>query len=618
MHILVVDDHKDSRDILRDFLQSKGWQVDEAVDGLRALERIGERGPDLIVSDVLMPHMDGLTLCQKIKTDPRWADIPFVIYTATFVSEDDRRLALDLGAASFVVKPADFDDLLEIFQSFFVDGDAVADAGRAPAERDLPSLSQRSASALSTKLVDKLSELEDYRRTLATLMANLPGMAYRCRYDAQWTMEFVSEGAMAVTGFTPQALVGNHDIAFASLIHPDDRERVRDKVKQAVEDQKPYQMEYRLCRQDGQEGWVWEQGRCVSPPGQEPGILEGFITDISESKALRRQRDVSEERLRLALGGAGVGLWDWDMRSDGIHYSPTWAEMVGLQQQELGHDLETWSSRVHPDDLPAARQRVEACLADPTRPYESIFRFRHRDGRYLWVMARGNLLVDADGKPYRFIGTHTDITELKQTQESLRESRRKVADALMQTIRAVGNTIEKRDPYTAGHQRRVADLAAGMAERLGLDANRVTGIRMGGEIHDIGKISIPSEFLSRPGRLSDAEFEVIKTHSQAGADILQGIDLPWPIRDMVLQHHERLDGSGYPHGLQGQAICLEARILSVADVVEAMASHRPYRPGLGVQPALSEIERGRGGVYDAAVVDACLYLFREADYRFPD
>ncbi len=618
MHILVVDDHKDSRDILRDFLQSKGWRVDEAVDGLRALERIEERRPDLIVSDVLMPHMDGLTLCQKVKTDPRWRDIPFVIYTATFVSEDDRRLALDLGAARFIVKPAAFDDLLAVFQSLLVDGEAAAAAGRAPAERELPSLSQRSASALSTKLVDKVSELESYRRTLATLMANLPGMAYRCRYDAQWTMEFVSEGAMAVTGFTPQALVGNLDIAFATLIHPDDRERVRDTVKQAVEEQKPYQMEYRLRRQDGQEAWVWEQGRCVSPPGQEPGILEGFITDISENKALRRQRDISEERLRLALGGAGVGLWDWDMRGGGIHYSRTWAEMVGLQRQDLGHDLATWSSRVHPDDLPAAQQRVEACLADPAQPYESIFRFRHRDGRYLWVMSRGNVLADADGKPYRFIGTHTDITELKQTQESLRESRRKIDDALIQTIRAVSNTIEKRDPYTAGHQRRVADLAARTAEQLGLDANRVTGIRMGGEIHDIGKISIPSEFLSRPGRLSDAEFEVIKTHSQAGADILQGIDLPWPIRDMVLQHHERLDGSGYPQGLQGSPICLEARILSVADVVEAMASHRPYRPGLGVESALAEIERGRGSVYDAAVVDACLHLFRAEGYRFPD
>ncbi len=617
MHILVVDDHKDSRDILRDFLEAKGWTVAEAVDGLQAWERLGEHRPDLIVSDVLMPRMDGLTLCQKVKTDARWADIPFLIYSATFVSEEDQRLALDLGAARFVVKPEDFGVLSRIIETL-VGAGRSAGAGTAPGDREQQSLTERRTSALSSKLADKMAELEDYQRTLATLMANLPGMVYRCRNDAHWTMEFVSEGALSVTGFPPEALEFNRDISFAALIHPLDRELVHDAVCQAVADGRPYQAEYRLLKGNRQERWVWEQGRCVSAPGEEPGILEGFITDITESKRLRQERDLSEERLGQALDAAGVGLWDWDIQNNEIYYSDTWARMLGLSRRDLNNDLETWSSRVHPGDLPGAMLKVEACLNDPTLPYENIFRFRHRDGHYLWVMARGHVLADADGRPGRFIGTHTDITELTRAQASLHESELRVADALMQTIRAVSNTVEKRDPYTAGHQRRVADLAARIAERLGLDAERVMGIRLGGEIHDIGKISIPSEFLSRPGRLSDAEFQVIKTHAQAGADILEEIEFPWPIRDMVLQHHERMDGSGYPAGLQGEAICLEARILAVADVAEAMASHRPYRPGLGVESALAEIEQGRGVTYDAAVADACLALFRDAAFQFSD
>ncbi len=178
------------------------------------------------------------------------------------------------------------------------------------------------------------------------------------------------------------------------------------------------------------------------------------------------------------------------------------------------------------------------------------------------------------------------------------------------TIQAIATAVEMRDPYTAGHQRRVAQLATDVAERLGLSANEVRGIHMAGLIHDIGKISIPAEILNRPGRLSAVEFDMIKTHCQSGYDIIKGVELPWPVADMVLQHHERMDGSGYPQGLPGDAVGLGARIIAVADVVEAMSSHRPYRPGRGIEAALAEIAENRGRLYDEAVVDACLAVFR--------
>ena len=188
----------------------------------------------------------------------------------------------------------------------------------------------------------------------------------------------------------------------------------------------------------------------------------------------------------------------------------------------------------------------------------------------------------------------------------------------MSTVQVATTLSEMRDPYTAGHERRVAEIAVAIGAELGFDAQRQEGLRVGGYLHDAGKITIPSEILSKPGKLSAAEFALIKGHPQASYDILKNVEFPWPVAQMALQHHERIDGSGYPQGLKGDEILFEARIMSVADVVEAMASHRPYRPGLGIDKALAEIERGRGTAYDPLVADTCLRLFRELGYRIPE
>jgi putative nucleotidyltransferase with HDIG domain len=179
---------------------------------------------------------------------------------------------------------------------------------------------------------------------------------------------------------------------------------------------------------------------------------------------------------------------------------------------------------------------------------------------------------------------------------------------LLQTVQAIAATLEKRDPYTAGHQQRVSELATAIATEIGLTEEQIEGVRLGAIIHDIGKIYVPAEILNRPGALSAAEFALVKSHPQVGFDIIKDVQFPWPIQEMVLQHHERLDGSGYPHGLSGADISLEARILAVADVVESINSHRPYRPSLGMGNALEEIRVGAGKLYDALVVQACLDL----------
>jgi putative two-component system response regulator len=183
-------------------------------------------------------------------------------------------------------------------------------------------------------------------------------------------------------------------------------------------------------------------------------------------------------------------------------------------------------------------------------------------------------------------------------------------------IRAMAKTVEMRDPYTAGHQQRVASLARAIAKEMGLSEEQAEGIYMAGIIHDLGKISIPSEILSKPGKITKIEFSLIKTHPRIGYDILKNIEFPWPVAQVVLQHHERMDGSGYPQGLSGNDILLDARILGVADVVEAMASHRPYRPGLGIDKALEEIVQKQGILYDTEVVEACLKVFTEKGFNF--
>ena len=201
--------------------------------------------------------------------------------------------------------------------------------------------------------------------------------------------------------------------------------------------------------------------------------------------------------------------------------------------------------------------------------------------------------------------------DLDRRAEELKASYEKIQMILDGTVLAMSRIVESRDPYTAGHQQQVTQIASIIAEKISLPPERVEAIRISAALHDIGKISVPSEILTKPSRLTDLERELVKTHSQNAYDILKAIDFPYPIADIILQHHERMDGSGYPQGLKGEEILLEARIVAVADVLEAMSAHRPYRPALGIEAAMEEITRHRGLLYDENVVDACLEIYRE-------
>lgn len=220
-------------------------------------------------------------------------------------------------------------------------------------------------------------------------------------------------------------------------------------------------------------------------------------------------------------------------------------------------------------------------------------------------------VTDKNGDFLYELDTIEDTTKRKKIEEDLRLSYKRIEELFNDIILVLSKTIELKDPYTAGHQRKVMLLATKIAEAMDLDKDKIEGIRVASYLHDIGKITIPSEILNKPGKLSDLEFEIVKTHPTAGFEILKDVSFPWPVAEIVFQHHERLNGSGYPRGLKNGEILLEAKIIAVADVIEAMTSHRPYRPPMSLEVALDEIKKNKGILYDPEVVDITVKLFEE-------
>ena len=238
-----------------------------------------------------------------------------------------------------------------------------------------------------------------------------------------------------------------------------------------------------------------------------------------------------------------------------------------------------------------------------------------RDGTEFEVAVDG-AVSSYQGRP-ALVGLIEDLSDRQKAADVLKAYVSKLEMAVLGTVQVASSMVEMRDPYTAGHERRVGEIAAAIGRKMHLENHCIDGLRIIGQVHDIGKIGIPAEILSKPGRLSRSEMDLIREHSQKGYEILKSVEYPWPIADAVLQHHERMDGSGYPQGLSGDQIGIEARIMAVADTIEAMSAHRPYRAGLGLDAALNEIERGNGIQYDTATSEACLTLFREDRYELP-
>jgi HD-GYP domain-containing protein (c-di-GMP phosphodiesterase class II) len=290
--------------------------------------------------------------------------------------------------------------------------------------------------------------------------------------------------------------------------------------------------------------------------------------------------------------------------------------VYGMERATPWLPLEVAQACVLPEYRPSLDDALQR-LVQGVGEYDEEFEIRRVDnGEVRFVHSRAELILTDAGGPETVVGAVQDITERKAAEREALEATARLRRAVDGTVLAMGQVVETREPYTAGHERRVSELATAIAVEMGITGEQLTGVRLGGLIHDVGKIAVPAEILAKPGRLTEVEFSLIKQHAQAGYDILAAIDFGWPAAEMALQHHERLDGSGYPRALRAADILLEAKILAVADVVEAMSSHRPYRATLGMPAALAEIREHAGLKFDAGVVAACVRVVEEHGFLF--
>jgi PAS domain S-box-containing protein/putative nucleotidyltransferase with HDIG domain len=286
---------------------------------------------------------------------------------------------------------------------------------------------------------------------------------------------------------------------------------------------------------------------------------------------------------------------------------------MGYKSAELYSKDFEYINLVHPEDKNLVEERMESLSkGKKTNPMYS-YRVVNKEEitRHVEVSS-----IRIPGEKVRILGMLRDISERVKAEDDIKENMLKMQNTIWGTVQALATTAEMRDPYTAGHQSRVTQLSLVLAEKLDLQEEKIDGLRMAGIIHDIGKIQVPAEILSKPSKLTEMEFNLIKGHPQVGYDILKTIEFPYPVDKIVLQHHERMNGSGYPQGLTGKKILYEARILAVADVIEAMASHRPYRPALGIDVALDHIVKEKGILYDSDVVDVCVELFSKKKFQW--
>ena len=347
-----------------------------------------------------------------------------------------------------------------------------------------------------------------------------------------------------------------------------------------------------------------------------PAVQRALAAEQSARARQEAEKSLRESEAKFRALVESTSDWIWEINEQAVYTyaSPQVYVLLGYRVEEVIG--KTPFDLMQPGQAEQVKARFKAILAEKKHFWLLENAFLHKDGRIIFLETSGAPMFDAQGVFKGYHGIDRDITERKDTERERLASAERLELSLMQTIEAIAATVEARDPYTAGHQRRVAVLARAIALEMGLSDNKIRGLYLAATIHDLGKISIPVEILSKPTKLSKFEFDLVKTHSQIGYDIIKDAQFPWPIAQIVLQHHERLDGSGYPQHLKGEQMQSEAKILAVADVVEAMSSNRPYRPGLGLDAALEEVAAQRGVLYDPAAVDSCIALFREKKFDF--
>ena len=432
---------------------------------------------------------------------------------------------------------------------------------------------------------------EKYRQ----LLDHAPAGIYEVDFLRR-TFVSVNDVMCEYTGYSKEELLS---LSPLDILTEESKKHFMERMTKVLSGEKvPETVEFKIKGKNEREFWVLLNTKLVYENGFPKGAT-AVVHDITERKLAEEALRRSEEKYRLLVDNANDGVFI--AQNGRIKFpNPKMMQILGYTADELAGI--PYLDLVHPDDRVIIHRAKEKRLTNGETASVYSVRVTNKTGRQIWAQI-SSVPIFWDERPAT-LNFVRDITHQRTAEDELRQTVEKLRKATGATIQAMAQTVEVRDPYTAGHQKRVSNIARAIATEMSLSSSMVEGIRMAGNIHDIGKISVPAEILSKPGALTDIQFALIKAHPETGYEILKGIEFPWDIARIVLQHHERIDGSGYPQGLCGDDILLEARILAVADVVEAMSSHRPYRPALGIEKALEEISLNKGKLYDPQVAGA--------------
>ena len=418
----------------------------------------------------------------------------------------------------------------------------------------------------------------------------------------------VNDSFLQLTGYSKEEVIGSSTKELNIWGNVEDRGRIVNLLKSGADVDKA---ELSFRTKSGELRQMLFSARLIEVDGRQ--LIITNTHDVTERNMTEEKLLESEEKYRTILEDVEDVYFEVDIRGNITFVNPSSCKKSGDSLDNLlGMSFKKISI---PDGIERVMQYFGEIFQTGKTGKPFIWNLKKKNGEQGIFELVVSLIRDKQGNPTGFRGIGRDITERKQADEKLQQTLDILRKSIGVTIQVMVSAIEVRDPYTAGHQKRVADLARSIATVMGLNKDKIEGIRTAGSIHDIGKLAIPSEILTKPTKLTDLEFSLIKEHPESGYEMLKNVESPWPLAQIVYQHHERMNGSGYPRKLKGEEIIIEARIMAVADVVEAMASHRPYRPGLGLDAALEEIEKNKGIIYDADVVDACLRLFREKGYK---
>ncbi len=592
-NIMIATIDPEISDVLAVLLKNLNYKIQLTNSNSGAIEKVKEKKYDLILLDAGLPGMNIIQVLNYIK---EILPDTLIIILAGFSSNDNVAEYLNQGAYDFLRKPFEKEEIIRRIKN---------------------ALNQKKLEDELQISREKLTALE---KRYEYIMQNSIDLIYTL--DSKGNFTYINDSFKQILGYEKHQLLKKH---YSTIIYNDDIDKanfVFNERRTIVRDSRIIKLRLKKYSHTGNDS------KYIVAEIKAKGIYDksvkeadkiflgthGLARDISSHLQLEESLKLQRTYFRQLFNNIPEAIAILDNQSNIIEvnkgfenlffYSTSEIKNVSIHKLIVPKNLFNESMSISSSMLSAGSVEIESV------------RIR-RDGTPVNV----SIVVCPVTYNNRIIAAYhiyKDTTQLVGSEIELEKTLKKLRKAMGGIINAMVSTVEVRDPYTAGHQQRVADLARAIAREMGLPEDEIDGIRMAGTLHDLGKVNIPAEILSKPGKLSDIEFSLIKMHPRVAFDILKEIDFPWPIAEMVYQHHERLDGSGYPQGLTGKDILLSSKILTVADVVEAIESHRPYRPALGIKKALDEIYIKKGVHYEPVVVDACIRLFEQKKFVFGD